>query len=372
MRRSPPAAARPLAALLLGLALLAPAWPGPGGGAPAELRAQESSARAPTIPEGTARRGDAPDRPLPLRPVTTYSIVARDSGTGQVGAAVQSHWFSVGTDVPWVAAGVGAVATQSFTDPSYGRLGLEMLRAGRPAPAALEGLVAADRSPEVRQVGMVDARGRTAVHTGERAIAEACDRTGPGFSVQANLMHHEGVCAAMDSAYRSADGDLAARLFAALEAAQATGGDIRGKQSAALVVEGGDPTAPSWERRVFDLRVDDHPHPLRELGRLLEVARAYRHMNAGDRHVTAGEMDAAVREYRAAEELLPDRAEPYFWHAVNLVNAGRIEDAMPLFAKAFRIRGAWRELVPRLPASGLLPDDPALIRRIRRAGGDGG
>lgn len=310
----------------------------------------------------------AQEPPHPLRPVTTYSIVARDSATGQLGVAVQSHWFSVGSSVPWVAAGAGAVATQSFTDPSYGHLGLEMLRAGRSAPAALEGLVAADPSPEVRQVGMVDAEGRTAVHTGERAIAEACHGTGPGFTVQANLMHHAGVCAAMDSAYRASEGDLAARLFAALEAAQAQGGDIRGKQSAALVVESGDPGAPSWERRLFDLRIDDHPRPLEELGRLLEVARAYHHMNAGDEAVTRGDMEVAVEEYRAAEELLPDRAEPYFWHAVNLVSAGRVDDAMPLFAEAFRIREAWRELVPRLPDSGLLPDDPDLIRRIRGAG----
>jgi len=370
MRRLPPAATHLFAALLVGLALPGPGWPGPGGWGAGDLQAQESA--APPPPEDSARGPDATDRSLPLRPVTTYSIVGRDSATGQLGAAVQSHWFSVGTDVPWVAAGVGAVATQSFTDPSYGRLGLEMLRTGRPAPSALEGLVAADPSPEVRQVGMVDARGRAAVHTGDRAIAEACDRTGPGFAVQANLMHHGEVCAAMDSAYRAADGDLAARLFAALEAAQAAGGDIRGKQSAALVVGGGDPTAPSWERRIFDLRVDDHADPLRELGRLLEVARAYRHMNEGDRHVTAGDMEAAVREYRAAEELLPNRAEPYFWHAVNLVNAGRVEDALPLFAKAFRIRAAWRELVPRLPESGLLPDNPELIREIRRAGREGG
>lgn len=311
---------------------------------------------------------DAQSAEPPLRPVTTYSIVARDSATGRLGVAVQSHWFSVGPSVAWARAGVGAVATQSFVDPSYGPLGLELLATGRSAGQALAGLIEADPHPEVRQVGVVDARGRTAVHTGERAIREACDHAETGFSVQANLMHRPGVCEAMRRAYATATGDLAGRLLAALRAAEEVGGDIRGRQSAALLVVAAEPSGRPWADRVFDLRVDDHAEPLSELARLLSVARAYRHMDAGDEAVTEGDVDEAVERYRAAEELLPDRAEPRFWHAVTLVGAGRVEEALPLFAEAYERHAAWRELVPRLPAAGLLPDDPALLQRIREAG----
>ena len=314
----------------------------------------------------------AQQAPSPPRPVTTYSIVARDSATGRLGVAVQSHWFSVGSVVPWARAGVGAVATQSFVDPSYGALGLRLLEVGREPERALRGLLEADPSPGVRQVGIVDAKGRVAVHTGDRAIPHACQRTGGGFTVQANLMHRPGVCDAMHRAYRETDGDLAARLTAALRAAQDAGGDIRGKQSAALLVVAAEASGRPWEDRVFDLRVEDHERPLEELRRLLRVARAYRHMNAGDEAVTAGDVERAAAEYEAAERLLPDRAEPYFWHAVNLVNAGRVEEALPLFAEAYRRHPAWRELVPRLPGSGLLPDDPELIERIRSAGREDG
>lgn len=305
---------------------------------------------------------------VPLRPVSTYSIVARDSDTRELGVAVQSHWFSVGSVVPWAESGVGAVATQSFTDPAYGALGLEMMRTGKSAPETLAGLVASDANEAVRQVGMVDAQGRSAVHTGASAIAEACDRTGPGFTVQANLMLKAGVCDAMVRAYTASAGDLAERLLAALEAAQEAGGDLRGKQSAALLVVAPHPSGRPWEDRLYDLRVEDHPQPLAELRRVLTVARAYRHMNEGDEQVTAGEIDRALQEYSRAEELLPDRSEPIFWHAVTLVSEGMVEEALPLFGRAYELHPAWRELVPRIAAVGLLPDDPELIDRIIAAG----
>jgi uncharacterized Ntn-hydrolase superfamily protein len=299
--------------------------------------------------------------------VHTYSIVARDPATGELGVAVQSHWFSVGSSVPWAQSGVGAVATQSFIDPSYGSLGLALMSAGRSAEEALSGLVEADVTPEVRQVGMVDADGATAAFTGELAIQFACDRQGAGFTVQANLMHRATVCDAMFEAFNSAGGDLAARLMAALEAAEAEGGDIRGRQSAALLVVAAEPSGRPWEDRLFDLRVDDSPEPLEELARLLEVARAFRHMNAGDALLTEGDVDGAVGEYRKAEALLPGESEPIFWHAATLASVGRVEESLPLFAEAFRLRPEWRELVPRLPAAELLPDDPELLDRILSA-----
>lgn len=310
----------------------------------------------------------AQNRVRPVRPAHTYSIVARDSATGQLGVAVQSHWFSVGSMVQWAESGVGAVATQSFIEPSYGPLGLAMMRVGRSAAEALEGLLAADPYPEVRQVGMVDAQGRTAVHTGNLAIAEACQRTGAGYTVQANLMMKNTVCDAMVRAYKHTDADLAGRLMAALEAAQAEGGDIRGKQSAALLVVKGEPTGKPWADRLFDLRIEDHAEPIREMRRLLTVARAYRHMQAGDDYLTEGDIDRALEEYGRGEEILPDRSEPIFWHAVTLASVGRVDESLPLFEKAFEMFPDWRILVPRLPAAGLLPDDEELIRRIEAAG----
>lgn len=304
------------------------------------------------------------ERGMPLRPVTTYSIVARDSATGELGVAVQSHWFSVGAIVPWAESGVGAVATQSFVEPSYGPLGLSLMRVGRTAREALDGLLAADPHPEVRQVGMVDAAGNVAVHTGELAIIEACDHTGDGFTVQANLMKNPTVCDAMVRAYQETAGDLAARLMAALHAAQGEGGDIRGKQSAAILVVRAHPSGRPWEDRLFDLRVEDHAEPLNELDRVLNVARAYRHMNAGDEFVTAGEIDRALEKYALAERLLPDRSEPIFWHAVTLVSVGQVEESLPLFRRAFEMRADWRVLLPRLVDAELLPNDPAMIRRI--------
>lgn len=301
---------------------------------------------------------------VPLRPVNTYSIVARDAETGELGVAVQSHWFSVGSIVIWAEPGVGAVATQSFVDPAYGPLGLYLMRSGKSASQALEALVGVDEHSDVRQVGMVDADGVVANFTGEKAIIQHCDLVGDGYAVQANLMWKATVCEAMATAYESMDGDLGERLMAALEAAEGVGGDIRGKQSAALLVVSGDRSQPAWSGRIFDLRVEDHPEPLVELRRLLTMNRAYNLMNEGDEYMTEGNFDMAVEAYGAAEALVPDSHEMVFWHAVTMAGAGQIEQALPLFEKAFSLWPKWRELVPRLPASGLLPDDPELLAEI--------
>lgn len=301
------------------------------------------------------------------RPVNTYSIVARDADTGELGVAVQSHWFSVGSVVAWAEPGVGAVATQSFVEPDYGPLGLQLMRAGKDASQALAGLLLIDDHANVRQVGMVDANGMVANHTGDKAIVEYCDIAGVGFTVQANLMWKPTVCEAMATAYGSTDGDLGDRLMAALEAAEREGGDIRGRQSAALLVVSGDRTQPAWGGRVFDLRVEDDPEPLRELRRLLTMNRAYNLMNEGDGHMTDGNIEKAVEAYAAAEALVPDNHEMIFWHAATLAGAGEVEQALPLFRKAFAMWPKWREVVPRLPASGLLPDDPDLLARILAA-----
>jgi uncharacterized Ntn-hydrolase superfamily protein len=308
-------------------------------------------------------------RAVPLRPIHTFSIVARDPLTGELGVAVQSHWFNVGAMVPWAEAGVGAVATQSFVDPSYGKLGLDLMRAGKSAPDALKALLAGDTASDVRQVAMIDAEGRVAAHTGAKDIPAAGHIIGQNFSVQANLMLNEKIWPAMAQAFENTKGDLAERMLAALDAAQSAGGDIRGRQSAALIIVSGKPTGRPWSDRVFDLRVDDSPEPLKELRRLVNLQRAYNHMNAGDAAVEKKDNEGALREYSAAEQLVPDNAEMIYWHAVALVNMNRVEDSLPLFRRVFQMDPNWKELTPRLAKVGLLPDDANIIQRIVSAGG---
>jgi len=307
------------------------------------------------------------ERSVPLRPVHTFSIVARDPATGELGVAVQSHWFSVGPIVPWIEAGVGAIATQSFVDPSYGKLGLDLIRAGRSAPDALKALVAGDPASDVRQVAMIDAQGRVAAHTGAKDIQAAGHTVGVNYSVQANLMLNDSVWPSMSRAFESSKGDLADRMLAALDAAQAAGGDIRGRQSAALIVVTGKPTGKPWIDRTFDLRVDDHPEPLKELRRLVVLQRAYNHMNAGDLAVERKDNQGALREYSAAAALAPGNVEMVYWHAVALVNMGRVDESLPLFRQVFKADKNWLTLTPRLATAGLLPRDQKVVDRILKA-----
>lgn len=309
------------------------------------------------------------ERSVPAGPlVHTYSIVARDPATGNFGVAVQSHWFQVGAVVPWAEAGVGAVATQSFVRVDYGPLGLTLMRSGRSAEEALSSLLSTDPQRDVRQVAMVDRKGAVAAWTGPKCIQAAGHVTGKGYSVQANLMDKPSVWPAMAKAYESAGGDFADRLLAALEAAQREGGDIRGRQSAAMIVVRAESTGRPWEDRIVDLRVDDDPDPLPELRRLLDLHRAYDEMNQGDEAAAKEDWDAAVAHYTAATRLAPAIAELPFWQAVTLFMAGQEEKALPIFRDVFAREERWRRLVPRLPASGLLPDDPKKIERILAAG----
>jgi uncharacterized Ntn-hydrolase superfamily protein len=290
-----------------------------------------------------------------VRPLHTYSIVARDPATGQLGVAVQSHWFSVGSVVPWAEAGVGAVATQSFVNPAYGPRGLERMRAGKPAAEALAELVQDDDGQAVRQVAMVDAKGRVAAHTGSKCIEACGHHVGDGYSVQANMMENDRVVPAMAKAYESAKGDLAARLLAALDAAQTEGGDIRGQQSAALLVVKAAASAKPWEDTVVSLRIEDHERPVDELRRLLRLHGAYEHMNAGDVAVEKNDLTRARQEYGAAALLAPENLEIVYWAAVTLATKGELAQARPLFEKVFAADPRWRELTKRLDKPGILP-----------------
>jgi len=299
-----------------------------------------------------------------IRPVHTYSIVAFDKSTGELGVAVQSHWFSVGSVVPWVEAGVGAVATQSFVEPSYGPLGLELMRAGKSAEDSLAALLKADKNEASRQVGMVDARGKAVAHTGKNCIPEAGHFIGDGFSCQANLMLKNTVWKAMARAFETTKGELVDRLLAALEAAEQEGGDIRGKQSAAVIVVKGKSSGVWWKDRIYDLRIEDHPNPVPELKRLIRLNKAYNHMNKGDEFLTENKVAEAVKEYTKGMEIYPDNPEMIFWPAVTMASSGKVEESLPLFRKVFAMDPNWTVLLPRLPKVGQFPDDKKLIRKI--------
>lgn len=294
----------------------------------------------------------------------TYSIVAMDRNTNQIGAAVQSHWFAVGVLCPWIEPGVGVIATQSMVEVSYGPKGLALLRDGKAAQQALDELLKVDDGKELRQVAVVDAQGNVAAYTGKRCIAEAGHQIGDSFSAQANMMLNNTVWSAMASTFENTPGNLANRLLAALQAAQSAGGDIRGKQSASLLVSENTKDDTPWKHILADLRVDDHPDPILELKRLLGIKHAYDLMNEGDDLLSKNENEAAKIKYQQAAKLAPDIEGLPFWHAVTLADTGKVSEALPIFERVFSINKNWALLVQRLPASGLLTKDPRGMRKI--------
>jgi len=300
----------------------------------------------------------------PRRNISTYSIVAIDKHSGEMGVAVQSHWFSVGSVVAWAEAGVGAVATQAFVDIGYGPRGLALMKRGSTSREALNRLLSRDAGRARRQVAMIDIKGRTATHTGRGCLPEAGHLAGPGFSAQANMMSSDTVWSAMASSFRSSKGKLGYRLMAALEAAETAGGDLRGRQSAAMLVVRTDrPTAP-WLGRLVELRVDDHRRPLVELRRLLDINEAYLHANAGDDLVVLGKMNKALAEYALASKAAPQIEELAFWEAVALADQGRVEQSKPIFERVFRKRSSWRRMLSVLPAYGLLSVPEPVLREL--------
>ncbi len=294
----------------------------------------------------------------------TFSIVARDPETGEMGVAVQSHWFSVGSLVAWGEAGVGVVATQSFVNPSFGQRGLELLKTGMTAQEVVDLLISKDEGRDVRQLAIVDAKGNSASYTGSKCIEAAGNIVGDGYSVQANMMLNNTVWGAMSKAFENSKGPLAERLITTLEAAQNAGGDIRGQQSACLLVVRGNATGNLWEDRLIDLRVEDNPQPITELKRLLNVYRAYEHMNKGDLAVEKNDMKLAMDEYNAAMKMFPENLEMKYWTAVTLANTGEIEKALPMFKEIFSKDKNWKELTKRLPAVGLLSVDENNLKKI--------
>lgn len=297
----------------------------------------------------------------------TYSIVALDPATGELGVAVQTRWFNVGSVVPWVEAGVGAVATQSFSEPAHGYNGVRLMREGRSAAEALAELLAADPDEAVRQVGIVDASGGSAAHTGARCVRYASHLTAPAISVQANMMERSTVPTAVLAAFGRATGDLADRLLAALAAAEGEGGDVRGRQSAALLVAPGTPGAPPWSRR-FDLRVEDHRAPLDELARVLRLARAYEAMNEAELAAMRQDLAAAARAGERSVALAPDDDQVRLWHAVWLAIDGRIEEARAELALAAAAEPRSALHLRRFAEAGHLPGGNEVLRALLDGG----
>jgi len=284
----------------------------------------------------------------------TYSIVARDPETGEMGVAVQSHWFSVGSIVTYGEAGVGVVATQSFVNPSYGPKGLALMKQGLSPQKALDSLLSLDEGEMFRQVAFLDVNGQVATHTGSLCIEEAGHRQGDNFSVQANMMLKNTVWDAMATAFESTTGPLSERILAAMKAAQTEKGDIRGSQSAAILIVKPESTGNSWEDTIMDLRVEDNENPIQELERLVKIHKAYDFMNNGDLAMEKGETKTAEKLYLEAQKLFPENLEMKFWYAINLLNNKEFEKAHPILKAIFNEDENWKTLTGRLIKSKLL------------------
>lgn len=298
------------------------------------------------------------------RPTSTYSIIAIDKEEGLMGVAVQSHWFSVGSVVPWAEAGVGVIATQSVAEMSYGTLGLLLMKNGKTPEQALNALRTIDPNPEVRQVAMLSADGKIATYTGNNCIPEAGHIVGENFSAQANLMRSKEVWPAMASAFSKTKGNLVERMLAALEAAEYAGGDIRGRQSAAIVVVRTKASSEPWKDKVVDLRVEDHSDPVRELKRLVRIHKAYEHANKGDELMAAGRVSEAMKEYEQASKEAPEIEELKFWQAVAMLNHGMVREAKEMLNNIFNINKDWKQVLRTLPKVGFLSVDEQTLNSV--------
>ena len=293
----------------------------------------------------------------------TYSIIARDPASGELGVASQSHWLAVGAVLGWIEPGVGVVATQSIADPAYGPRALSMLRDGTDPGTALERLLEADDASHLRQVAVLGTEGDAAVHTGRSAVPFAGHRVGDGYSCQASMMRSDTVPGAMAAAFEASGGTLAERLLAALDAAEADGGDVRGRQSAVLIVAPAEGEA--WQRTI-DLRVDDHPDPLAELRRLHTLARAYETSERAEELLAEGRYDEAAPLFVRAAELAPGNDELLFWAGLNTAQGGDMEEALRKVRAAADMNPRWLQLLDRLSPE-IAPTAAAVRRALGRA-----
>jgi len=316
--------------------------------------------------DGSARRYRLPS-PGSL-PVATYSIVARDPGDGQLGVAVQSHYFAVGSISPHAEAGVGALTIQSFAKASYKTEGLRLIREGASAQEALAALRSRDANAEYRQSAIVDSRGRVAASTGKRCIPEAGHQCGEGYVCLGNMLRRPGIWMQMAEAFEAAKGEFVDRLILSLEAGQSAGGDVRGRRSAAVIVVKAASSGDPDRDMPFNLRVEDHDHPLRELDRLITLKKAFHHNSTGDHHLRNGDVRAALREFSLAVSMAPAHEELVFWQAVAMAVAGFEKEAAPLFLELFETSESWRLLAERVARSDYLPAGSTALDEILRSG----
>lgn len=296
----------------------------------------------------------------------TYSVVAYDPETGDMGIAVQSHWFSVGTSVAWGEAGVGIVATQSVVNFGFGPQGLALLKSGLHPQVVLDSLLKGDPGRDMRQVAILDSKGNVAVSTGSTCVRAAGHVKGGNYSVQANLVQSPAVWEKMSTTYENTTGTLGERLLATLDAAQAMGGDIRGTQSATLLIVRNKPTGKIWIDRKVDLRIDDSENPLKDLKRLYRIQSAYDAMNLGNDALTKGKLDIADDYYTKAHQLYPENGEMLFWYAVELAGMGEINRALPHFKTVFNSDERWRSvLLPRIVEAGILNVKDDVLAKIK-------
>jgi uncharacterized Ntn-hydrolase superfamily protein len=279
----------------------------------------------------------------------TYSIVARDPETGRFGVAVQSHYLGVGPVVPWLEAGVGAIATQASVNVSFGPVGLEMLRAGHSADEVVAALVAGDEQAQVRQVGVVDGTGRSAAHTGAECIPACGHLVRDGFTVQGNLLERDTCWPAMAAAYERAlaEGEpFVERLLRAMEAAEAEGGDVRGRQSAAIMIVAAEARPAVWRGRLMDMRIEDHPDPVPELRRIVTMQLAYNLLDEEGDAAKAG--TSASERYELARQMSPDAYELVFWRGVELATGGDVDAGRRELQLAFGADTRWRTTLQHL------------------------
>jgi len=295
----------------------------------------------------------------------TYSIVARDPKTGEMGVAVQSHYFSVGSVVTWARAGVGAVATQAMVDMRYGPLGLDLMSAGKSAPEALESLLGSDPKRETRQVAMVDSRGGVAAHTGSKCLPHAGHALGRGFSCQGNIMRSPRVWRSMKRRFEENESaPLPERMVSALEAAEEEGGDMRGKQSAAILVVGKDTKPAYWDGKVVELRIEDHPEPVPELKRLLRYQRGYDWVSRGDDLLTSENYGGALAAYRRGLAIVPEVLELRYWVGLSLLKSGRRKEGIEMLRNVFDQERAWAGLLKATLRQKSISLSPSVIRAL--------
>ncbi|MEM0118019.1 MAG: DUF1028 domain-containing protein [Conexivisphaerales archaeon] len=294
----------------------------------------------------------------------TYSIVAIDKTKEQIGVGVQSHWFSVGSIVTWAKPSAGAVATQAFADPRYGYLGIELMSEGISAKKVLKMLLSTDEKADSRQVAMVDFKGEVASHTGKNCLPEAGHVAGEGYSAQGNIMKNRQVWIQMADAFERSEGELADRILASLYAGQKAGGDIRGMQSAAILVVKLKRSSEPWLDKIVDLRVEDSSKPLEELTRILTVHKAYVHADKGDAFLSEGKLEEAMKEYKRAFEFAPANEELRYWYAIGLLNSGKINEGLRELKAVYDTNPEMKRITPKLPNYGMLKVDEKLLKEI--------